>query len=65
MDDIPESVPTMDEAKSMMKDIECILKTGGFSMKEWLVSGNRQENSEISLDQKAVQFLTGNIVTQI
>ena len=41
MDDIPESVATMGQAKVRIKEIDEILETGGFKVKEWIISGDR------------------------
>ena len=38
MDDILESCPNLDEGLKLMKEIEDILKQGGFYMKEWITS---------------------------
>ena len=40
MDDIPESVPTKKEAIHRIKEIDMILATGGFKIKEWIISGD-------------------------
>ena len=60
MDDIPESVPTKKEAIHRIKEIDMILATGGFKIKEWIISGDDTSDiaSKKTEDQKAVQLLT-------
>ena len=58
MDDIPDSVETIDEANRVMNNIDIILKEGGFTIKEWIVSG--QEKGDINMisnDQRVVKTL--------
>ena len=60
MDDIPESVPTKKEAIHRIEEIDMILATGGFKIKEWIISGDDTSDiaSKKTEDQKAVQLLT-------
>ena len=40
MDDLIESVPTLKDAKKLASDMEKVLITGGFQIKEWMYSYN-------------------------
>ena len=44
MDDICDSVPTVEEAKKLTTDLDNVLETGGFQVKGWL--SNRIEETE-------------------
>ena len=38
MDDIPENMPSKEEAEGLMSDITKVLEKGGFRIKEWLIN---------------------------
>ena len=48
MDDICESVETVEEARQLAHDIDAVLKTGGFQVKEWI------SNKELNVNSKKV-----------
>lgn len=49
MDDIVQSMNNSKEAYETMKDTEFILKQGNFHIKDWIVSGQSQEENDIDL----------------
>lgn len=49
MDDIVHSMNNSKEAYETMKDTEFILKQGNFHIKDWIVSGQSQEENDIDL----------------
>lgn len=56
MDDTCDSVPTMEEARDLTRDIDSVLETGGFRVKGWV--SNKVEKSEASKEeQRAATFL--------
>ena len=60
MDDISESVPDKESAMKLMGEINMILDEGGFKIKEWIYSGDHnQQTLKQNKDQHAVQILTG------
>ena len=64
MDDICDSVPTMEEARDLTRDIDSALETGGFRVKGWV--SNKVEKSEASKEeQKAATFLQGGSVEKV
>ena len=66
MDDICESVDTKQEARKLTADVDKVLKTGGFSVKEWICNEtlkekvNSTEEKEMNLykedEGKVVEF---------
>ena len=60
MDDIPESMPSKEEAEELMSNITKVLEKGGFIIKEWLTSGHsKMQQLDKNEDQHTVQSLTG------
>lgn len=64
MDDIPESIETLEEAQKITSEIDKILNHGGFKIDGWVVSGQRHEREQSVQaqnheDQHLVQVLTG------
>ena len=41
MDDLLTSVETYDEASVIMQEVDTVLKRGGFTINEWVISGGR------------------------
>ncbi len=58
MDDICDSVPTVESAQQLTKDLDDILAKGGFKVKEWLSNETLQENSP-SEEGSSIKFLEG------
>ena len=56
MDDIPASVASREEGLQRMREIEAILESKGFKMKNWTFAGQKPQR-EKSEDQAAVQSL--------
>ena len=56
MDDICDSVPTVESAQQLTKDLDDILAKGGFKVKEWLSNETLQENSP-SEEGSSIKFL--------
>ena len=46
MDDIYESVETVEEAKTLADDIDIVLKSGGFQVKGWMSNKNLNEENQ-------------------
>ena len=46
MDDICESVHTQDEARKLTQEVDTVLKTGGFSVKEWSYSDTKADTPD-------------------
>ena len=64
MDDICDSVSTMEEARDLTRDIDSALETGGFRVKGWV--SNKVEKSEASKEeQRAATFLQGGSVEKV
>ena len=58
MDDIPGSVCSEKEATQVMKDIDTVLATRGFKIKEWVWTGMKFNGSSAgSNDQRMVQLI--------
>ena len=58
MDDVPGGDDSKESGKKRMKEIEEMLASKGFRMKEWMYSGMSAVNT-VSKDQKDVQMLFG------
>ncbi len=58
MDDICDSVTTVESAQQLTKDLDDILAKGGFKVKEWLSNETLQENSP-SEEGSSIKFLEG------
>ena len=58
MDDIIESVSDQQEATKRTKEIEEILSTGNFKIKEWTMTGTEKLNHNSTRDQEDVKALT-------
>jgi hypothetical protein len=66
MDDICESVKTNDEARKLTHEIDEVLATGGFSVKEWISNCNpkdeqppREKNEASDTDREATEKVLG------
>ena len=46
MDDICESVETVEEAKKLAEDIDIVLKSGGLQVKGWISKKNLKEENQ-------------------
>ena len=64
MDDIPDSIDTVEEAKEVMNEIDEVLGKGGFKVKEWIYSGSVQKSTTFvdHNEQRAVQLFTGSSI---
>ena len=51
MDDVIFSTATNDEAAIITKDVEKLLKTGGFNMKRWMITGLETDGEHKSTDK--------------
>ena len=58
MDDICDSVPTVESAQQLTKDLDEILDNGGFKVKGWSSNETLDENLQ-SEDSSSVKFLEG------
>ena len=58
MDDIIESVPNQQEATKRTKEIEEILSTGNFKIKEWTMTATEKINHNSTRDQEDLKALT-------
>ena len=58
MDDIIDSVPNQQEATKRTREIEEILNTGNFKIKEWIMTGMEKLNHNSTRDQEDVKALT-------
>ena len=58
MDDICDSVPTVESAQQLTKDLDLILAKGGFKVQEWLSNETLQENPP-SEEGLSIKFLKG------
>ena len=58
MDDIPGSVNSEEDVKLRMKEIEIVLQSKGFKMKEWIYNGKQQDKDK-SNAQLQVQLMMG------
>ena len=58
MDDICDSVDTLEEARKLTEDIDKVLKTGGFTVKGWISNKKltEKDNSEI---EKGINVFQG------
>ena len=56
MDDICESVPTVEEAHQLTKDLDTILANGGFRVKGWLLSHPKEVERD-STDEQGLKML--------
>lgn len=59
VDDMIQSVPSEEDASKLIKDAECILSTGGFAVKHWVVSGNEVNSSGIKLLDSETEKVLG------
>ena len=41
MDDIADSSETIEDARNIMENIDKVLKEGGFKIKEWIITGQK------------------------
>ena len=57
MDDICESVETVEEAKKLLEDIDFVLKNGGFQVKGWISNKELHENSKHAVESDANNML--------
>ena len=58
--DIPESMPSKEEAEELMSNITKMVEKGGFRIKEWLTSGHSKTHQlDEDEDQPTVQLLSG------
>ena len=57
MDDICESVETVEEAKKLAEDIDFVLKNGGFQVKGWISNKELHENSKHTGESDANNML--------
>lgn len=64
MDDICDSVYTVTEAKEMAKDLDIILKTGGFKVKSWIPNKSLKDHAEIEKPSEMVVF-RGNVAEKV
>lgn len=64
MDDICDSVYTVTEAKEMAKDLDIILKTGGFKVKGWIPNKSLKDHAEIEKPAEMVVF-RGNVAEKV
>ena len=46
VDDIIDSFPDEKTAEKIVRDIDTVIKMGGFAVKEWLISTNKEEYKE-------------------
>ena len=58
MDDICDSVPTVESAQQLTKDLDEILDNGGFKVKGWSSNETLEENLQ-NEDSSSVKFLEG------
>ena len=64
MDDICDSVPTTEEARDLIREIDSVLETGGFTVKGWV--SNKVETLEAPKEeQEAATFLQGGSVEKV
>ncbi|XP_033122961.1 uncharacterized protein LOC117121760 [Anneissia japonica] len=55
MDDVLQCVETREMAERLTKEVDCLLKPGNFSIKEWIISGEESgEKQDRSLETKKV-----------
>ena len=59
MDDICESVDTKQEARELTDNIDKVLKTGGFSVKEWICNETLKDNVN-STEEKEMNLYKGD-----
>ena len=57
MDDIPGSCSTIEDAEKITSEISKLVKEGGFTIKEWFISGRKLQSSSENDDHKAVKNL--------
>jgi hypothetical protein len=53
MNDILDSVSSKENACQTAKEIETVVKAGGFEMKSWVVSGESANDEDIHFEQIA------------
>ena len=64
MDDICDSVNAVTEAKQMAKDLDIILKTGGFKVKGWISNKSLEDHAQIEKPAEMVVF-RGNVAEKV
>ena len=57
MDDICESVDTVEEAKKLADDIDIVLKNGGFQVKEWISNKELCKESQYEVESDTIKML--------
>lgn len=62
MDDICDSVETVEKARKQTDDIETVLVTGGFKVKEW--TSNKTEKSDRN-DEMEMKMLKGDSTEKV
>ena len=64
MDDICDSVNTVTEAKQMAKNLDIILKTGGFKVKGWISNKSLEDHAQIEKPAEMAVF-RGNVAEKV
>ena len=64
MDDICDSVNTVTEAKQLAKDLDIILKTGGFNVKGWISNKSLEDHMQSEKPAEMAVF-RGNVAEKV
>ena len=65
VDDILPSVPTIDQAINLTKNIERVLNNGGFTVKHWIISGLGPHSNSKDIDVKIADINEGSVLGMI
>ena len=52
VDDLIHSCPSTDEAVKSMEEVDAVLSTGSFEIKEWICSSTVEKNSECEVPKE-------------
>ena len=63
MDDLCDSLDSVNEAKRRTEDIDKILETGGFRIKEWI--SNKALDQKDSKEETAMKMLEGDVKEKV
>ena len=64
MDDIYDSVDKVTKAKEMVKNLDIILKTGGFKDKGWISNKSLEDHTQIEKPAEMAVF-RGNVAERV
>ena len=59
VDDMIQSVPSEKDVSRLIRDAECILSTGGFVVKHWVLSGSEVDGWGITLLESETEKVLG------